>query len=127
MKHFLGILMMVCLAGILGACAAAPTKAAPTPTSSAQIQPVDANKDGVIDENDVLILLGQADQSWDLTIEPLMTKAGLDTSEKGAAPDPTRLQKLSPAEKETLLSAVEQWNALEEQILATAKEARKKK
>ncbi len=121
------ILTFIALALLLPACASSPTKAAPTPTSSAAIQPVDANKDGVIDETDVLILLGQADQYWDQNLEPLMAKAGLDTSDPGTLPDLSKLQKLSTDEVDQLLQAVDGYNQLEQQILATAKAARKTK
>lgn len=88
---------------------------------------MDVNGDGVIDENDVLLLLAQADNDWDQNIEPLMAKAGLDTSDPGTLPDLNKLQKLSPDEKNQLYQAVEAYNQLEEQILATAQEARKTK
>ena len=127
MKRLTCLILVLILAIPLLGCQPQKLPAAPTPTSSSNVQPVDVNGDGVIDENDVLLLLGQADQYWDQNIEPLMAKAGLDTSETGQLPDPSKLQKLTPAEQDQLLLAVDQYSQLEEQLLATAKEARKNK
>ncbi len=120
------VAVLVILLNLLSSCASA-VPLPPTPTSAAQIQPVDATHDGLIDENDVLILLGQADQYWDQNIEPLLVVAGFSASDPHQLPDASQLKKLTSAEKDQLFTAIDAYNQLEEQLLATAKEARGEK
>jgi len=86
---------------------------------------VDANKNGTIDENDVFVLDDIANQIYDEKIQPLLLKAEIrDKLELYAADANFRLRsRLTVIEWETLSRNMDEWNKINAQIDATAKEA----
>lgn len=104
----------------------------PVPTTfESQIRPVDANRDGVIDQKDVLLLIARANELWDKSIKPLLDKAGIQTDEKGnvITPDPQAKirERLTSAEQSDLDEALNEYRSLSVQVTATLNEALRKK
>ena len=92
-------------------------------------QPVDADKNGIIDENDISVLEQSADDCLNLRIRPFLNKAGVELSEEKkpippfSESDEDKLKdNLTVTEWEQLMEAVGDYNKLLREIEATEKE-----
>lgn len=107
----------------------APMAEATATESSGQpgIQPVDANQDGKIDAEDVLLLMEMADKHWDEMIIPLLRKAGIETDKDGKiiSKNPTQMikEKLTASEQMDLDDALKKYELFSIQVDATLLEA----
>jgi len=94
--------------------------------STGLIKPVNANGDGIIDKNDVLLLMRKANDYSRNKIQPLLDKTGIQTDEQGNITTPDakdRLEKrLSFDEYKELKEALNECNHLRAQVDATLKE-----
>jgi hypothetical protein len=83
-------------------------------------QPVDANKDGVIDEKDVQMLKAKADDYFNANVFPFFQKAGIEikSEEDINTKENTNILKnnLTVAEWEKLTDGMNEWNKIRRQL-----------
>lgn len=93
-------------------------------TTNVKARPVDANKDGTIDDKDMLVLDELATQIYQDKILPLLLKAGIsDISELYTPEGGLKVRtRLTVAEYESLKKYLDEWQKVNAQTDATVKE-----